>query len=344
MRTGSAAPLLWRFAARALLEHPARTQAARGFAAAAAAAHRPHGGDAPLFRGVLIDAAGTLLVPSEPSAGVYLRYAKHYGVTLSEAEILHRYRRCVRNRGVPQPHSRAPSSPTQQRLQAALQQRPRVGSRHRRLAAGPPHSLPPSRPPCRAYNSPWGGSSIRYVGDGRPFWRHIVSQATGCSHEQMFEDIYGYYAEAGAWRVAPGALHALQRLRQQGVKLAVVSNFDTRLQPLLQDLGLLDLFDAVVVSAEVGAEKPNPVIFEAAATQLRLQCSELLHVGDDRRNDVWGARDAGICAWLWGTDVHSFQQVADRVLRGAGAPGGRGGGEEEDEDDGLLYPQMYALQ
>ena len=36
---------------------------------------------------------------------------------------------------------------------------------------------------------------------------------------------------------------------------------------------------------------------------------DALHVGDDRRNDVWGARDAGCDAWLWGSDVHSFKEV-----------------------------------
>ena len=32
-------------------------------------------------------------------------------------------------------------------------------------------------------------------------------------------------------------------------------------------------------------------------------------MGDDRRNDIWGARDAGCDAWLWGSDVHSFKEV-----------------------------------
>jgi len=36
---------------------------------------------------------------------------------------------------------------------------------------------------------------------------------------------------------------------------------------------------------------------------------EAVHIGDDRRNDIWGARDAGCDAWLWGSDVYSFKEV-----------------------------------
>lgn len=226
--------------------------------------HRHHLNLAPRFRAVLIDAAGTLILPSEPAALVYLRYAAKYGVELDEKEVLARYR--------------------------------------------------------WAYSQPWAHSSIRYVGDGRPFWKYIVSHATGCDEHEMFEDIYHYYQRPEAWFVAPGAVTALQRLRLNGVKLAVVSNFDTRLRPLLRGLNVDHLFDTIVVSAEVGAEKPNPVIFEAAVSALGAAPEELVHVGDDRRNDIWGARDAGITAWLWGVDVASFDEVADKVLSGRGHP------------------------
>ena len=71
--------------------------------------------------------------------------------------------------------------------------------------------------------------------------------------------------------------------RSAGVKLAVVSNFDTRLRPILRDLDLLHLFDSVVISAEVKAEKPNPVIFEQACAQLGVHANEAVVLGDDRR-------------------------------------------------------------
>ncbi|GMP97753.1 hypothetical protein CsSME_00045892 [Camellia sinensis var. sinensis] len=104
-----------------------------------------------------------------------------------------------------------------------------------------------------------------------------------------------------AWHLCdPDAEKVFKTLRNAGVKLAVVSNFDTRLRP----------FDAVAVSAEVAAEKPNPTIFIKACELLGVKPEDAVHVGDDRRNDIWSARDAGCDAWPWGSDVHSFKEVS----------------------------------
>ncbi|CAA3020231.1 haloacid dehalogenase-like hydrolase domain-containing 3 [Olea europaea subsp. europaea] len=153
-----------------------------------------------------------------------------------------------------------------------------------------------------------------YVNDGRPFWQYIVSSSTGCSDSQYFEELYNYYTTEKAWHLCdPDAEKAFQALRTAGVKVAVVSNFDTRLRPLLRALKCDHWFDAVAVSAEVEAEKPNPTIFLKACELLGIQPEDAVHVGDDRRNDIWGARDAGCDAWLWGADVTSFREVAQRI-------------------------------
>ncbi len=65
--------------------------------------------------------------------------------------------------------------------------------------------------------------------------------------------------------------------------MAVVSNFDTRLRPLLHSLGLDCLFDSLIISAEHGIEKPNPRLFEAACEELGVDPADAVHVGDDRR-------------------------------------------------------------
>jgi REG-2-like HAD superfamily hydrolase len=202
----------------------------------------------------------------------------------------------------------------------------------------------------RAYNQParYAAGSTRFHDQ---FWRGIVAASTGSDSPAVFDAVFEEFSRPSSWRVLPGAAEALARLRQSGMRLAVLSNNDSRLEPILQGLGLASLFDAVVVSAEVGAEKPSPVIFERALTVLQLAPSQCLHVGDDRLLDVWGARGAGLHAMLLGPgsgcDVRSLPALADRLLRhsspSSSSPSSSGGGgvpfyyampdEDEDEDD-----------
>lgn len=158
------------------------------------------------------------------------------------------------------------------------------------------------------------GSGPRYVGDGRPFWRAVVAHAVGSDAPALFEALYEAFAEPRAWRIAPGAEPALDRARAAGLKLAVVSDWDARLRPLLAALGLLDRFDALAVSCEIGAEKPDPALFLAACHALGVAPAEAVHVGDDPDRDAAGARAAGCTAWSIGTDVADVAEALDRAV------------------------------
>eukprot|EP00850_Spirogloea_muscicola_P012928 SM000085S23278 [mRNA] locus=s85:498523:501181:+ [translate_table: standard] len=166
----------------------------------------------------------------------------------------------------------------------------------------------------RVFAQPPGGAQ-RYEGDGRKFWRHVVELVTGCNDQVYFEELYEYYAQAKAWTVAAGARDSLTLLRDAGVKIAVVSNFDSRLRPLLRELQVYDLFHAVIVSAEVGFDKPSTEMFRIALDELAVAAPELaVHVGDDPVADYQGALEAGLDAWLWQKDVMTFRDIADRIL------------------------------
>lgn len=110
-------------------------------------------------------------------------------------------------------------------------------------------------------------------------------------------DLFAHYAQAAAWRVYPDVEPQLRRWRQRGLALAVVSNFDSRLPPLLKALGLADWLDAVVVSSEAGAAKPQPQLFQLALDQLGVSAAEAWHVGDSSE-DVVGAAAAGVACLL----------------------------------------------
>ncbi|KAG0522685.1 hypothetical protein BDA96_07G058800 [Sorghum bicolor] len=165
----------------------------------------------------------------------------------------------------------------------------------------------------RAFSAPWP-KTLRYQGDGRPFWRIVVAEATDCTDDDYFEEVYQYYAHGDAWRLPVGADTALRELKDAGVKLAVVSNFDTRLRKLLKDLNVSDMFDAIVVSSEVGYEKPAPEIFKIALDNIGVEASKAVHVGDDEAADKAGANAIGLECWLWGDDVKTFSEIQDRIL------------------------------
>lgn len=97
------------------------------------------------------------------------------------------------------------------------------------------------------------------------------------------------------WRmVMPGVPQALERLQRQGLTLAVVSNSDGTCAESLEEAGLLGYMRFVIDSAEVGVEKPDPRIFEAALTRCGADPLRTLYVGDLYHADVVGARGAGV--------------------------------------------------
>lgn len=98
------------------------------------------------------------------------------------------------------------------------------------------------------------------------------------------------------FRPYPEVPDALARLRADGVRLAVVSNWDVSLHDVLERTDLRRLVDAVVISAVEGVAKPDPAIFRIALAKLGV--SDAVHVGDSLEHDVAGARAAGLEAVL----------------------------------------------
>jgi putative hydrolase of the HAD superfamily len=105
---------------------------------------------------------------------------------------------------------------------------------------------------------------------------------------------------ARAAEFPPHHVDLLKRLARR-YRLAVVSNFDWSPTALgiLESAGVRQLFDAVVVSDEVGWRKPRAEIFEVALRRVGVTASEALFVGDRPDIDVVGAQQVGMpVAWI----------------------------------------------
>ena len=106
---------------------------------------------------------------------------------------------------------------------------------------------------------------------------------------------------------------ALQQLKGQGYRIGVISNLRRDMDELCRNLGMAPYLDFCLTSAEVGVEKPDPAIFVAALERAGVNPLEAVHVGDQPRSDLVGARGAGLHAVL--LDRGNWHQEMDNCVR-----------------------------
>ena len=118
-------------------------------------------------------------------------------------------------------------------------------------------------------------------------------------------------------------LPTLDRLQQMDLKMAIISNWDTPLHAMVEELGLSPYFDVVVVSHDqrVRSAKPDRSIFEYALNAVDVPAEEAVHVGDSFEADIIGAHAAGIRAILldrkgmqtgrWGETIQTLHALPD---------------------------------
>ncbi|HEY8446860.1 MAG TPA: HAD-IA family hydrolase [Thermomicrobiales bacterium] len=102
----------------------------------------------------------------------------------------------------------------------------------------------------------------------------------------------------GGYRVFSDVLPALRRLREAGIKRAVISNADADVTNLCTHLAFAHEMNAIITSAVVGWEKPDPRTFRAALDALGIEPGAAIHIGDQPKSDVVGALGVGMRAAL----------------------------------------------
>lgn len=139
------------------------------------------------------------------------------------------------------------------------------------------------------------------------WWRQIAVQTfqkAGVFEQfsdfsQFFIALYDYFASVEPWFVYPDVKEALETWKQQDITLAVLSNFDSRIYPVLKALDLDSYFSSVTISTEVGAAKPDAKIFTTALDKHNCSAEDVLHIGDSFKADYQGAKSLGMKAiWL----------------------------------------------
>ncbi len=120
-------------------------------------------------------------------------------------------------------------------------------------------------------------------------------------------------------RLFDGVRELLRDLRRS-YDLGLLTNGQPDMQwPKIKSLGIEGLFDAIVVSGEVGVYKPDRGAFDVLLDRLGVVATQALYVGDSQENDVAGAKAAGMrVAWVRTDEAGEAEGVApDLVVDGA---------------------------
>jgi len=137
--------------------------------------------------------------------------------------------------------------------------------------------------------------------DGKGWWRDVVwrvldqcdVRADQVERGPFFEELYAEFVRPAVWTLYPETHEVLDTLARR-CPLGVITNFDGRFRKIAAQLGIDHFFHYVVISSEVGADKPDIRIFQKAVELAGVAPEDALHVGDDRVCDWEGAAAAGL--------------------------------------------------
>lgn len=141
-------------------------------------------------------------------------------------------------------------------------------------------------------------------------WKLLVEDVFGQvrfhgDRDACFLALYHAFERPDVWKIYPDVLPVIDALKKQGLALGIISNWDARLRPLLGELDLEKYFESIVISCEVGIEKPKSEIFEAARADCKCSFTEMIYVGDQPEFDVVAPKKLGMQAFLIDRDKKS---------------------------------------
>lgn len=96
------------------------------------------------------------------------------------------------------------------------------------------------------------------------------------------------------WLPFPYTKHVLEQLKKDSMGIGLISNWDASARTVLANSDLIQYFDHIVISSEIGVEKPTKEIFLRAMQIAGTSPEECLYVGDNYYDDVVGSSRVGM--------------------------------------------------
>ncbi len=164
-------------------------------------------------------------------------------------------------------------------------------------------------------------------------WRNFFLKDYGATTEQLFpisEDLSFLWCNHAQDAPREGLHECLQGLREQGMRLAILSNTLSRTYAphFLQEYGVSGYFEYILLSSVCGLRKPDRRIFDLCRNSMGLKAEEMAYVGDTISRDVIGVKNAG-----WGLMIRIlFSEAKPHVL------------ERERKLEGCGYQPDYTIK
>lgn len=117
--------------------------------------------------------------------------------------------------------------------------------------------------------------------------------------EEFFRELYEHFKTREPWFIYDDVISMLNLWKKQGIELGIISNFDTRIYEVLDNLNLSHYFQTITISSLTGVAKPDAKIFLTALEKHNCSPENAWYIGDSIKEDYWGGKSVGMqCFWL----------------------------------------------
>src|SRR5207245_2733237 len=135
----------------------------------------------------------------------------------------------------------------------------------------------------------------------------------------------------------------IERLRANGVRVGLLSNFSADLRAMLAQQALLRRFDALAISAEIGVMKPDAAAYQAILAMLLMDAHTCVFI-DDLPANVAAAQAAGLHGIVFEDNPSCLAALARLLgINPDVTPSPRGGGAVSRRPDAPLYPCGHVI-
>ena len=140
------------------------------------------------------------------------------------------------------------------------------------------------------------------------FWKKITAEL---KNENKYEELMKFIKGLPTHEINEQMLELVDRLKNNGYKTGLLSNNTVEAANKVRGVGLIDHFDTVVVSAEIGYSKPHPKAFEIFIERLGVVVKELIYIDDTERSLV-ASKEVGFYPVLF-TDYESLLNTLTKL-------------------------------